>query len=197
MTAIFPVGPPRRCLSSTRHLQRGVALIISLIFAIVIALVAIASIGGSVMEEKMVGNEQDQHLALQAAEAALRDAETDISLNIDPSTAFFDDCGTGLCIPASMAATPSEIPVWESISWTDASKTRVFGSGTGDPALPKVSAQPLYIIERLAEVPMAGGNSAAISNPNSTSALAYRITVRATGARPETRVMLQSIYVKP
>ena len=55
--------------------QRGAILIVALIFLMVMTVLILASIRGTVMQERMASNLYDRSLAFQAAEAALREAE--------------------------------------------------------------------------------------------------------------------------
>jgi type IV pilus assembly protein PilX len=59
-----------------RHRQSGAALIVALIFLLVMALLGTQSMRTSTMQERMAGNMRDWNLGFQAAEAALRDAES-------------------------------------------------------------------------------------------------------------------------
>jgi hypothetical protein len=54
----------------------------------------------------------------------------------------------------------------------------------------------LYVIEKLSSLPVGPGGSVGIgvTAPNS-GGTAYRLTVLATGARPETRIILQSTFL--
>ena len=58
--------------------QQGTVLVLSLIILSVLTLVAVTGMKTSITEEKMTGNLRDRELAYQAAEAALRQARTDI-----------------------------------------------------------------------------------------------------------------------
>jgi type IV pilus assembly protein PilX len=64
---------PRR-----RDKESGFVLITALIFLVVLTTIAMMSLRGSILEEKISGNQRDQILAQEAAEMALRDAELDI-----------------------------------------------------------------------------------------------------------------------
>lgn len=55
--------------------QRGVVLIVSLIFLLLLSLLGLSSIQSATLQEQMVGNQRDHDMAFQAAEAALRWAE--------------------------------------------------------------------------------------------------------------------------
>jgi type IV pilus assembly protein PilX len=59
--------------------QRGATLIVAILFLLVITVLGISSWQMSNGEEKMAGLTRDRQLAFEAAEAALRDAEYDIS----------------------------------------------------------------------------------------------------------------------
>src|SRR5690606_30690761 len=55
--------------------QRGVVLAVVLVLLVVMSLLAVASLGGTLLEERMSSAQFDRALALQAAEAAMREAE--------------------------------------------------------------------------------------------------------------------------
>ena len=59
--------------------QAGAVLITGLIFLAVLTILGVTSARMSTLEERMSGNMRDRSVAMQAAEAALRDAERDIS----------------------------------------------------------------------------------------------------------------------
>lgn len=69
------------------HRQGGASLLMVLIFMLVLSLLAIFSVRNASLLEKQARNEQEYQLARQAAEAALRDAETDLRLP-DPDGDF-------------------------------------------------------------------------------------------------------------
>ncbi|MBL0090750.1 MAG: pilus assembly protein PilX [Ideonella sp.] len=179
----------------------GFTLIAILVMTVVLALLALAGVSTSLVQERMAGNVRDRNVALQAAEAALRDAEQDVAANIEPTAAFGDACAAGLCLPPSMTASgPQSEPKWKTLDW--AAQARAYGSVTGATSLKgpdnhALASQPRYFIELLPSVPPAPGESVSQGASNlPTRARAYRITVRATGVRDSTVVMLQSVYVK-
>ena len=55
--------------------QRGAILIIALIMLLVLTIIGLSSMRGTSLQESMAGNMRDSSLALQAAEAALRQGE--------------------------------------------------------------------------------------------------------------------------
>lgn len=178
--------------------QRGFTLISILLMVTVLAALAVAGMGASLMQERMAGNARDRSLAMQAAEAALRDAESDIEASITPDSDFASGCADGLCLPPSMSSSsPSSVPLWQTLDWSaSAGLSRAYGSRTGVAALAGVAQAPRYIVELLPPLPPASGQSAGTGVSLISLAQAYRITVRATGARSTTVVVLQSTYIK-
>ena len=183
-------------LNRLRVAQGGVALPVALVFLVLLTLLGLALVNGSVMQEMMLGNSKDSKLAFQAAEAALRDAELDVAQNITTTTAFVQACTNGLCTPPSSWSTPKSASVSSLIDWTNGANTRTYGAYTGAVALPNVASQPLYVIEKLSGPSVPAGESIGIGVKPPAGGTAYRITVYSTGARPETHVVLESIYVK-
>ena len=191
----LPMSTPRRVKSA----QRGFSLVTALLLMLSVLLLGLAVMSVNVSQERIIGNTRDRELALQAAEATLRDAERDIYLNATAATAFASDCNGGLCIPPSQSATPNPKPVYEQawFSWSDNTKVRTLGQSSGVPAFPGVSSTPVYVIEKLGVLATPPGESMAMGTEPVSPSVAYRTTVKATGARAETQVMLQSLYQKP
>ena len=188
----------------TRERQSGMSLFPALMFLLVLAVLGVSALNSTVMQEKMVSNTKDTNLAFQAAEAGLRDGEADVERNktIWTPTSFSSACTNGLCVPPSTWPSPSSLDISKAIDWTNTGLTRMYGSQTAVPSLPDVAAQPEYVIERIPPppgLPATPGSSVGIgcgvSCPPPANGFAYRLTVLATGARPETRVVLQSTYI--
>ena len=72
------MNPTIRSLGNfkSQRRQRGVVLIVSLIMLLVVTLLAVSSMQGTSLEEKMAGNTRDRNLAFQTTESAIREAET-------------------------------------------------------------------------------------------------------------------------
>lgn len=190
--------------------DRGAVLVTVLFVLIAVLIVAVSAATAALNAEKSARNERDRHIALQAAEAALADAERDIrSLDASPRAAMFapgsalgfvDGCGKraddpslGLC---SRVDAPG-VPAWISAALTgeDAGASGAVAYGgftgavmpTGAGTLP--ARPPRYIIE-LVPFPRAG-EDAGQPVPNF-----YRITAIGFGSRNATKVVLQSFYRK-
>lgn len=175
--------------------QRGVALVMALVFLMLLTLLGVTSMGTSSLEEKMASNTRDRNLAFQAAETALLTAETWLSTKTSEPTPW-PDTTKGLYTPAT-----GNTPVWDdtSISWTtstalisypctaDDSTQSIASSCTsgGRTSLSGVATQPKYIIEKMGPVDSAVPTT-----------IAYRITARGTGGSNAAVVMLQSTYVR-
>ena len=190
-----PTAPRRRP-------RRGFSLLFILVMIAVVGFLALAGMAAGIIQERMAGNARDRNVAMQAAEAALRDAEADIEANLSADSGFTDACPGGLCVPPSMTASaPTSAPLWQSIDWTN--QARSYGSVTGAPALTgpanlALATQPRYFVELLPSLPpeVCGSACLGCTSTGAQRARAYRITVRAAGVRATTVVMLQSVYVK-
>ncbi|WP_439859700.1 pilus assembly PilX family protein [Pseudomonas sp. MBLB4136] len=55
--------------------QQGAVLIIALVMLLLLTIIGLSSMRGTSLQESMAGNMRDNNVALQAAEAALRDGE--------------------------------------------------------------------------------------------------------------------------
>lgn len=182
--------------SARRHRQQGVVLVVGMVFLLIMVLIGVSAIQTTTLDEKMAGNARDRSLAFQAAEAALRDAERDLSntggaqaRSISGLTDFTAGCGAattanasddGLCYNGPLGF---GTPIWTTVSLTDAPSVP-YGRFTGAAALPNVSAPPRYLIEGFRQnLPGNIGGS-----------FYYRITARAQGASPATVVRLQTFY---
>lgn len=179
--------------------QHGISLITTLLFTVAVLVLGVSIMNINLIQERSIGNIRDRDLALQAAEAALRDAEQDVSINVKMDSLFSENCVAGLCSPPTqrspLPATASlSVDKQPGFSWSSPSTTRLYGQYTGAIQLYGVSAQPAYVIEKLGNLGTPTGESAVIGIEANAPGTAYRISVRASGARSETIVFLQSIF---
>lgn len=157
--------------------QRGIALIMGLIFLVVLTLLGMAAMRTTLLEERMANNTRDRDLAFQSAEVALRQAEIVL---------------TGATLPpfaAGTAYTPriangTLTTYWQTThDWAAQSVTTWQPQG--------VSAAPQYVVEHVADH-LGGGGGLGIG------ALAdegvYRITARGFGSSTNTVVILQAVF---
>lgn len=90
--------------------EKGVALIISLIFLLMLSLIAVSSMQGTTIQEKMSGNLRDSYSAFNAAEAALLEGETQSATaykanNLDLNTNASGNHAASFAMPSA--------PTWE------------------------------------------------------------------------------------
>lgn len=193
---------PRPIRSRHPAAQRGISLITTLLFMVAALMLGVSVLSVNVMQERTIGNTKDRDLALQAAEAVLRDAEKDLAAS-GSGFNFTDTCNGGLCVPPSQRATPVSSSIEQLVDWTwnadaAARKYRIYGQATGASKFPGVAntdeAQPRYVIEKVGNLGTPSGESMKLGVAPSATGTGYRITARAVGARPETVVILQSMY---
>lgn len=192
--------PGHRRMPTGARRQRGLSLVTTMVLMLATLGLGVAVMGVNAMEERMIGNTKDRDLALQAAEAALRDGEQDVASNVNPSTSFTDGCASGLCTPPSQRdalGALASLPVDDArlgFDWSAAGMVRQYGQYTGAPQFPSVAQQPRYVIEKFSYLGTPAGESVVLGAEPVAPGVGYRITARGVGARPETVVVLQSIY---
>jgi type IV pilus assembly protein PilX len=176
--------------------QRGAILIVALIFLLVMTVLILASVRGTVMQERMAGNLYDRSLAFQAAEAALREGERFVLESAPkPSAAGCDSNGN--------CSTPDadETPVWHDEDNWDVAHNVDDGHGhviqIGDLPVP-----PQFLVELLADsMPEVNLCESTAIDPDAPcyagpEGLRYRITARS-GEAGRAVVILQSVYAAP
>ncbi|HEY0060488.1 MAG TPA: pilus assembly protein [Telluria sp.] len=193
--------------------QRGSALVLTMGIMLALMIVGVAAMQTAINAEKSARGERDHLVALQAAEAALLDAERDIDGAAGPgspraalfaagtSALFVDGCGSGVANPAlglCARALPPAAPAWQraQLDQGDAGEARFVEYGRFTAAIMSVGSGmlparlPRYIIEQIPYV-RAGGSA------STEGALFYRITAIGFGANAAHSVVLQSYYFKP
>lgn len=165
--------------------NKGYILPIGLIIMLILTIIILFGMRNAINQEREAGNEQDQQISFQNAEATLRYAENYIIMNINSNSAFNSSCNSGLCIP-SLNGTQN----WDNITWETDTTHIINMSG-----IPNTYLQPKFIIELLDNAPLNAGSSLKVINSYSNGA-SYRITVVAWGNRNGSKTMLQSVFVK-
>lgn len=197
----------RRAPETGRH-QRGISLLVVLMLIVIVSVLGVGAAQIATMSERSARNDRDMQLAWQSAEAALLDAEFDISgpatsaqsrtaavfAGATNSNAFITGCGssgnsTGLC-----ALNPSGKPAWLTVDFTATSggATTAFGAFTGRSLeAGAIGSQPYklprYVIEQIpdpANRDLSGGNVSYI----------YRVTAMGFGPRADIQAVSQTIY---
>lgn len=173
-----------------RKNQSGIVLIIGLIMLLLLTIIAITAMRVTSLEERMAGNLQNQGIAFQAAETALRDAEAYIDVQARTVDSAFNPfrltngpfqasgdviCTNGLC----GATNPLQSDYMSAIA-ADSMITTTTNIDT-------VYAERKYIIE-LISVEHVGGLG------EQYRSVVFRITARAQGGDPNSFAELQSTY---
>ena len=176
--------------------QRGAILVVALIFLVVMTMLILASIRGTVMQERMASNLYDRSLAFQAAEAALREGERYVLESPPKPTATGCDT-SGNCDKQDPAGTPAwqDEDNWEDAHNVDDGHGHVIE--IGDLPVP-----PQFLIELLADdMPEVNLCESTAIDPDAPcyagpEGLRYRITARS-GEAGRAVVILQSVYAVP
>jgi type IV pilus assembly protein PilX len=176
--------------------QRGAILFIALILLLVMTMLILASVRGTVMQERMASNLYDRSLAFQAAEAALREAERWVLEN-PPKPAAGTCDGSGNCGRQVAGAAP----VW-TVETNWASAHSVTDGHNHQIQIGNLPVPPQFIVELLAEnMPEVNLCETTAVDPDAPcyggpEGLRYRITARS-GKEGRAVVMLQSVYAVP
>lgn len=170
--------------------QRGVILIVALIFMTVLGLLVLAGMRTGMLQERMASNARNRQVALQAAEAMVRDAELNLVKTqvapFDPfvPTMFNSNCTNGYCAKQATTATPR----WQTIDWTSTSLTRSFADPSSNLSTTVVPNQPRFYVEMMSTPaidPSGGGGMCAT--------IVSRVTSRGVGF-DSAEVYVQSMY---
>jgi type IV pilus assembly protein PilX len=173
-----------------RH-NRGAALIISLVLLVVLTVLGVASMQGTILQERMAGNFRESNAALQAAEAALRAAERFLgqASQVGPfngSVAGLYTQATGL--DTQINATTAALGDAYTEQWENGGNAWV---ALANPGNIYEGQAPQYMIEELRPYQIQGGSLAADEAlPESQY---FRITAQGFGASGSV-VTLQSYF---
>jgi type IV pilus assembly protein PilX len=196
---------PRSRPSAQR--QQGTVLLVALMFLIVLTLLGLSAMNATTLEEKMAGSSRDYNVALQAAEAALRDAEADLKgtgvvvgrlLTVSQFPIGLIGSGTpsgcntaGLCI--IVTETTQLYKNAAVVDWGTAStSTTRYGTWTGATAITGVAQAPRYVMELMQ---FADGKNKEHVTGSSADFYYIRITARGWGGNSQTLVTLQEVFI--
>lgn len=179
-------------LSANR--QSGAVLVISLLLLLVMTLLGIGASQSTLLQERMAGNQRDQEVALQGAEAALRAAERQLSPVVNEvltrCKAPGDGCDTYQKRVLIDVATQVELDLANQADswWTE------FGKAYADAEdLSAVSTSPEFVIEYRGEV----REDLSVGDPNLDTVRDFYIaTARSSGMTDTAKVVIQSTYAR-
>lgn len=164
--------------------QRGAVLVVSLVILLIVTMIAVSSMRGTVLEEKMAGNTRDRNVAFQAAESAVREAE----IFIESIVSLGNFTGNG----GLFGRTDAEPDFWSPNTWNDSSQHVVANRYYGSYEAPK------YYVKQFTTVVGTEGAmnmSGYGDNKGGGDVTVFKITTRATGAGADSaEVILRSQY---
>jgi type IV pilus assembly protein PilX len=179
---MLPAGSSKSYFNRRR--QKGAVLIVSLIFLLVITMLAVGSMQNTVLEEKMAGNASDRNLAFQSAESAAREAEIFVENIV--SLGNFGDAG-GL-----RDRTAVEPDFYDPSTWSDANNYVTASADFGSYESPRYFAKHLTTVTGTeGSLNMSGYGD----NKGTGDVTIFRITTRGTGASSDSaEVILRTQY---
>jgi len=151
-----------------RQAQRGMVLLVSLVFLLLLTLIGLSSLQRANLQEKMAGSVSLRNQSFQAAEAALRVGESAVLLD---SYSLAVCSGTSQCLP------PAESSSVSSAGFNSTSGVTWIAAGNG-----------FYGVQNI------GTTLTAVNVPSNTSATLYRVT--AVGIAGNSRSVVESVYAK-
>jgi len=184
--------------------QNGAALITSLIFLVILTMLGFSASRSVFMQQLLSRNFSDQRLAIQAAEAALKYAESCIRNSdgnpFDTPASVVASC-TGIGAANSLPTAPydsTSLSAATSAFWLTRGTqygTLNGGNFTGAPALTlpngiSFSSQPRYVIALTNFF-----DCLPIGDPDTTQSCLYQITAWGTGINANTQKVVQSIFL--
>ena len=168
----------------TRNRQHGAVMVVSLVILLIVTMIAVSSMQGTVLEEKMAGNSRDRNLAFQSAESGIREAEMFVDNIV--SLGAFD--GTG----GLFGRTDAEPSFYDPNTWSDATRHVVAGTAYGS------YESPRYFIKHHTTVVGTEGAmnmSGYGDNKGTGDVTVFKITGRATGGSTDSaEVIVRSQY---
>lgn len=147
--------------------QRGMALLVSLVFLLLLTLIGISSMQNATLQEKMASSISLRNQSFQTAEAALRVGESAVQLE----SFSLAVCSGNQCAP------PAESSTVKAAGFNSSSGVTWIASGNG-----------FYGVQNI------GTALTAVNVPSNTSATLYRVT--AVGIAGSSRSVVESIYAK-
>lgn len=178
--------------SRIRPLQRsrGAVLVVALILLLVLTLIGVTAARMQTAQEGMARNEDNHQLALQAAEAALREGEGIIALHSDADF-LTDNNGLFDLTQELEATTPASVA--DTINWSSPGTQAMQYDGAPLAGVPQPAQAPQIVIEHLPPVAGAGVQLNSPSYGVNPQWQVYRVTVHAQGGDSSSSVTLQSI----
>ena len=199
-----------RYLGGARAAQRGVVLVIALIFLLLLTIIAVAASGRSLLQERMAGALLNSQRAEMSADTALRGAEwklwssaSDLATPLGCGSSLFPGCSiydpVNPDAKAEAFRTQSGWITDGAAEYTGVKSNPVDFTATVNG---KLAYNPYYIVEDMGPVRPPGSGpqhesgqtGPTGSGPGQVNLEMYRITARATGGDKNAVTVLQSTF---
>lgn len=160
--------------------QRGITLVVTLLFLLLLTILGITAMNTSGLQEKMAGNLRDQDTALQAAESALRGGESRLNtLWISGRPNSDTSCSTDVCSQDSVQLLND--------TWWNSNSDEYSGIAQAGGA----AVDPRYVIEELQRIEPITACTYGKCPP---TVQYYRIYSRASGTTTLSQVVLEETF---
>ena len=196
-------------LGATCAAQRGVVLVVALIFLLLLSIIAVAASGRSLLQERMAGGLLNAQRAEMSAQTALRGAEwrlwstaSNVGTTLGCGTSLFAACY--VYDPLNPNANAVNFRTEPGLVTAGSAEHLGLGGDIDFTATKngKLASNPRYIVEDMGRVRPPGsgpqhesGHTGPTgSGPGQMSLEMYRITARATGGDKNTVIVLQSTF---
>ncbi len=182
----------RRASLPTAARQRGAVLVISLLLLLVMTLLGLGASQSTRLQERMAGNQRDQEIALQGAEASLRAAEAMLSPAVEVVTRCHEPGASCASYEKRVLVDATDVEL-NLANQADDWWSRWGKSYENSAGLRNVSTTPEYVMEHKAEVREVLSVSGASLE---TVRDFYLATARSTGMTDTAQVVIQSSYAR-
>jgi type IV pilus assembly protein PilX len=176
--------------------QRGAVLFVTLILLMILTIIGVTAARLQTGEAVMARNDHNHQLAMQAAEAALRDAETNINIGTWTIPQFAQN-GSGLYVLDTEVQGGTGTSIADSINWNanypnpnPAALTYTGPALAGEPTPPMPTQ---VVIESLPPQATAVSPLCTASYNSQQQCSVYRITAHALGGDSTASATLQSV----
>lgn len=174
----------KRDLISVR--ERGAALVVSLLLLLVMTILALSMSQTSRLQERMAGNSRDAKLAFQAAETGLRAAEEWLKDQTDRPIPCNNPAN---CVVVQQGTFDTvDLARKDDVWWT--ANGQEFGDATNKNELPKITADPKYVIE---EFGYSKDGLMTIGRGSEQRKVFYKITARSHGSTNTSESVNESV----
>lgn len=210
-TKPLPVRRPVCAMSR----QRGVALVVGLVFLLITTLIAITAMSGVVMQERMAGNLRNASIAEAGADSALRAGENWLRSFLSRGDQLLGDCqardgvfrrdqtvADGACVRIATVENIRSANTWSDSPGAGVLfyPTDLIGDELTSPDGAGMAKRPQFVIENLGPMRPAGSGlggewDAPGSYAEGGSAMVYRITGRSTGSSENVIRVAESFFV--